>query len=119
MALPDLDTLDERWRAGGPLAGLISAFGPLPAAPPIEASERYLCLAEHDLLRRFLKGAVYAIRADAADHTDRRTLALLAEEISIRTTGPTGAFWLSATVGFSAKPPGPRSTREGSRRWVA
>jgi len=33
VALLDLDTLDERWRAGGPLAGLISAPGPLPAAP--------------------------------------------------------------------------------------
>ena len=29
MALPGLNTMDERWRTKGPLAGLISASGPL------------------------------------------------------------------------------------------
>ena len=92
---------------------------PATGCHPVVAPERPLGRAAHDLLRQFLEGGVDATRVDALDHRDRRTVALLAGEVSIRTTGPAGAFWFSATVGFLAKPASPRSTREGSRRWEA
>ena len=92
---------------------------PAKGCHPVVAPERHLCRTAHDLLRPFLEGGVDATRVDAIDHRDRRTVALLAGEVSIRATGPTEGFWLSATVGFSAKPASQRSRREGSRRMVA